>query len=442
MSDSVSQSMESVNSNDIYTYTEDVDGLEHKYEIIVNGQYIKQKVDSELQVVAKTAQLPGFRAGKTPYELIIKNYRDEVFRRILNEVIDYCYNDLIGRVKVKLPVNPKIDVMSLPDLDVDDERANLICKVSFELIPEVPVVELDKISLKEFEADIQESDVKEFIDSIKVDFPHFMSVDDSSYQARIGDNLIIDFEGRIRGKIFKGGNGKNFSIKLGSGTFIGGFEDQLVGMKKGEKKVFELQFPKDYHVDSLAEQEATFSVQVNDVQVIKEFSDDDEMARSMGFKDYSALVNYSKHVISSESKGMTNMLLTKELFNYLDATYDFDLPAHVVNQEQKRLGSKLEDSYKEAKRRVKLAMLLMKLGEERKILLSDDDIVSMLRDQYVSAEVSLEKALNRYKSDWGFRESVNGYALELKVTGYILENVSKEKQVISVKELKEMFNNV
>lgn len=125
-------------------------------------------------------------------------------------------------------------------------------------MPEVPVIDLDKINLKKIEAKIEEEDIKEFIDSIKTKFPNFASVDDASYQAKDGDKLIIDFEGRIRNKLFQGGSSKNFAVNLGSGTFINGFEDQLTGMKKGETKNFKLKFPENYQAISLQDRKLIF----------------------------------------------------------------------------------------------------------------------------------------------------------------------------------------
>lgn len=114
---------------------------------------------------------------------------------------------------------------------------------------------------------IEEEDIKEFIDSIKTKFPNFASADDASYQAKDGDKLIIDFEGRIRNKLFQSESSKNFAVNVGSGTFINGFEDQLTGTKKGEPKDFKLQFPENYQAISLAGQEADFSVRDNEIQI-------------------------------------------------------------------------------------------------------------------------------------------------------------------------------
>jgi len=443
MSNNTSQSTAVISSNDIYTYKElSIDKLKHEYEITVSGEHIKQKVDSELQKIARTAKLPGFRVGKTPYELIIKSYKNTALESTLNDVLDYCSGDLMQKIKIESHIYPKIDVVSLPNLDAEDEKSNLVYKLSFESMPEVPVIDLDKINLKKLEVKVEEDDIKEYIDSIKVKFPNFTSVDDASYQAKSGDNLTIDFEGRIRGKLFKGGSSKNFSAKLGSNKFIGGFEDQLIGMKKGETKNFELQFPENYQ---FAGQKVDFFVKVNDIQVVKEFANDDDMAKNIGFEDYSALVNHAKQVISDQCDEMTDLLMKKQLFDCLNVDYNFDIPTNVVNQEQQRIKGEMNDpdnSYKEAEKRVKLAMLFMKFSAEHKISLSTEDIFNVIASQYASGDISLSKAMNYYKLDRQFQELVRGQALESKVTNYMMKKINTEQQTVSVKELKELFNNI
>ncbi|WP_395463348.1 trigger factor [Wolbachia endosymbiont of Cantharis cryptica] len=447
MSNNIPQNIVEVDtSSSIYTYRElSIDKLKHEYEITVSSDYIEQKVNSRLQEVAKNAKLPGFRSGKMPYDLVVTNYKNEALEYVVNSTIDYCSSDLMKKIEVKSHIYPKVDVISLPDLDKEDEKGNFVYKLSFESMPEVSVIDLDKINLKRVEAKIEEGDIKEFIDSIKAKFPNFVSVDDTSYQAKNGDKLIVDFEGRIRNKLFQGGSDKNFEVTLGSGTFINGFEDQLIGMKKGETKSFKLKFPEDYQAISLAGQEANFFVRVNNIKVAKDFGSDDEVAKRIGFEDCSSLINHAKKMIGDQCKEMRDLLIKKELFDYLDASYSFDLPTDLVKQEQQRVERELNsqnDPCKEAERRVKLAMLFMKFSAEHKISLTQNDILNVIVNQYVSRSVPLDRVLKHFQSDRQFQELVRGQALEHKVTDYIIEKVNKEEQIISVKELKELFNNI
>ncbi|MDD9332010.1 MAG: trigger factor [Wolbachia sp.] len=447
MSNNIPQNTaEADTSNDIYTYKElNIDKLKHEYEITVSSEYIKQKVNLRIQEIAENARISGFRAGKTPYDLVMKNYGNKALEYVLNNTVDYCSADLVEKIKVESHIYPKVDVVSLPDLNAEDEKGNFVYKLSFESMPEVPAIDLDKINLKKIEAKIEEDDIKEFIDSIKEKFPNFVSVDDTSYQAKNGDRLIINFEGRIRKKLFKGGSSKNFSINLGSGTFINGFEDKLIGMKKEETKNFKLPFPDNYQVSSLAGQEADFSVRVNDIQVIKGFESDDDLAKNLRFENHSLLVDYARKIISDQCSEMRDLLIKKQLFDFLDTDYNFDLPTDIVRQEQQRVERELNnqnDSYKEAERRVKLAMLFMKFSTERKISVTQNDIFNVIVNKYVSKNTNFDTVLKHFRSDRQFQELIRGQALEYKVTDYIIEKVNKEEQVASVKELKELFDNI
>lgn len=157
------------------------------------------------------------------------------------------------------------------------------------------------------------------------------------------------------------------------------------------------------------------------------------------------LKNHAKEVIGGQCEEMRDLLIKKELFDYLDANYSFDLPTDVVRQEQQRvereLGSK-DDSCKEAERRVKLAMLFMKFSTEHKISLTQNDILNVIVNQYISKDVPFDRVFKHFKSDRQFQELVRGQALEHKVTSYIIEKVNKEEQIVSVKELKELFGNI
>lgn len=432
--------------NDMYFYKDlTVDKLHHEYEVTILGKYIKQQIAIELQKISQTAKIPGFRIGKAPHEIIAKNYQNEALDRILSNMVDQCSNDLIQKIQVNSHLYPKIDVVSLPNLAAEDEKSNLIYKLSFELMPESPLIELDQISLNKFEVNVEKEDIEDFIDSIKDKFPDFVSIDDYSYEAKKDDTLSIDFEGRIKGKLFRGGSSKNFSIKIGSNTFINGFEDQLIGMKKNESKSFSLKFPDDYQISFAAGQEVNFLVKVNDIKIIKPFASDNDMAKHIGFDNYQSLVDFAKKALSDQCSKMSELLIKKQLFDHLDVTYNFDLSDNVVDQEEERIKEDLNstnESRQEAKRRVKLAMLFMKFSTEHKIVINEKDIYTIITSNYVNKDTPINKVINHYKSDEQFQNLIKGQALEHKVTDYILEKVNKESQIIPIKQLRQLFDNI
>ncbi|WP_333022940.1 trigger factor [Wolbachia endosymbiont of Pentidionis agamae] len=461
MSNSVPVVKVNLDGNDnVYSYEEvSSKKLNREYEVRVTNEHIRKSVDIKLKEIASNTQLPGFRLNKQDiessesiwemhYNLLLENYKDKALEYAIRDVIDNCLSDLIKKKFVKLYTHPEVNVILFPSWESGIINGDLVYRLSFDVMPEVPVLDINNIALKKFEVKIEENDIKEFIDSIKVKFPNFLPINDTSYNIKSGDKVVIDYEGRVRGKLFKGGNGKAFTLVLGSGKVLSNFEDQLIGMKVGEGKSFKLRFPDDYHIISVAGQEADFFVQVSDIQVINDFKNDEEVAKSIGFENYSTLVSYAKKAVISQCNEINSIIMKKELFDQIDNNYNFDLPEKLVRQEQERVNqekannsSESSDNIKEAERRVKLAMLFMKFSTDQKIFITQEDILSVIK-QYVNDRVRMEDVLKRLRSNKQFGELVKGQALEYKVTDFIIKNVHKENKTVSVKELKNYYDNI
>lgn len=420
------------------------EGLEQKYEITVNNKYVESQLDDKLSEISKHAKSPGFRVGKVPRHIIVKNYGEEAKKEVIRDVINKCADDYIKKNKLNSLVSSNIEVISVPD---SNGQNDLIYKLSLEVMPEVPLIDLNTINVKSFDLKIEDSDVKEFISSIKSKSYNFISASDD-YKIADGDQVTIDFEGQIRGKLFKGGSGKNFTAEVGSGQFLADFDRNLIGMKKGEVKEFEFKIPENYGVVSLSGKEAVFHVEVKDVLVRTSLDKDDELAKSNGFEDITKFADHITKRINLECNDMKSILMRKDLFDQIDKNYDFELPNTIVRQELEKI-QKLKDKdntidyTSEAKRRVKLGMLLMRCAQENKISVNYEDILSVILKQYVNEHSPIEDVLKLLKSNRKFYETVSGQAIEDKVVGYIMEKANKEeKQVISVKELKELFNTI
>ncbi|GHM58152.1 MAG: trigger factor [Candidatus Mesenet longicola] len=420
------------------------EGLEQKYEITVDNKYIESQLDDKLSEISKYAKLSGFRVGKVPHHIIVKNYGEEAKQEVIRDIINKCADDYIKKNKFNSLVSSNIEVVSAPDLN---EQKDLIYKLSLEIMPEVPLIDPSIISIKSLEVKIEDSDVKEFISSIKSKSYNFVSAV-NDHKVIDGDRVIIDFEGQIRGKLFKGGNAKNFVADVGSNQLLSDFSHNLIGMKKGETKNFTLKFPEDYKIISLASKEAGFHVEVKDVLVRAFLDKDDELAKNNGFEDITKFTNYIAEKINLECNHMKLMVMRKDLFDQIDKSYNFELPNTIVGQEQEKI-QKLKDKDSiidytlEAKKRVKLGLLFMRYAQENKISVNYEDILNVILKQYVTEHSSVDNVLKLLKSNRKFYEMVSGQAIEDKVVSYIMEKVNKEeKQVISVKELKELFNAI
>lgn len=422
------------------------EGLEQKYEITVDNKYIESQLDDKLSEISKYAKSPGFRVGKVPHRIIVESYGEETKKEVIRDVINKCTDDYIKKNKLDPLVSSNIEVISVPD---SNEQNDLIYKLSLEVMPEVPSIDLSVINIRSFEVKIEDSDIKELISLIKSKSYNFIPAPDS-YQISNGDRVTIDFEGQIRGKLFKGGSGKNFTAEVGSGQFLTGFDCNLIGMKKGEAKKFVFKIPENYGVIPLAGKEANFYVEVKDVLVRTSLDKDDELAKGNGFEDVVKFTDHITKKINLECDDMKLMLMRKDLFDQIDKNYNFELPNTIVRQEQERVQElKVKgkddtvDPTSEAKRRVKLGMLLMKFAQENKISINYEDILNVILKQYVNEYSPIEDVLKLLKSNKRFYEMVSGQAIENKVVNYIMERVNtEEKQVVSVKELKELFNAI
>ncbi|UWI83356.1 trigger factor [Wolbachia endosymbiont of Howardula sp.] len=432
--------------NNIYMYRElKKEKLKYEYEITVSREYLQQALDMRLQRISESAKSPGFRSGKIPYPLIVKNFKNEALQYVTNHAIEHCAQDLVKKFNIKSHVYSKVKIISMPDLDqVDKNKGQCIYTFSFERVPDVPSIVLDTICLKNIKIIIDQDDIEEYLESLKSRASHTTAVEDRLYQAQNGDQLIIDFEGRIRNKLFKGGSKKNVSITIGACHFITNFENQLIGMRQGETKRFKLIFPDDYTLIALAGQEAEFIVHVHKILVIIREQNHDTLIESMGFKDHDALIQHAKTQINKQCQKMSEIIIKKELFDYLDSHYSFDLPINIVQDAKKRVTQelRLEDNYllsQEAEKRVKLGMLFMQFSVEHKILLNQNDILQVIAKQHIHSNSSIEKVLKYFQDNKQFQDLVKGQALEYKVTNYIIEQVKKREHVYSVKELKNLL---
>ncbi len=441
--------------NDFYTYRKlNTDQFKYEYEITVSSQYIKQATDSELKKIAKNVKLPGFRAGKAPYDLVVSNYKREAVERALNDAIEHCSDDLIQKNKMERYTNPKVKIVSLPNVNAKNEEGNLVYRLSFNFTPEVPLTEVplidvSKINLNTFKLHIEESDIKEFIDNIKGSVPNFISVNDDLYQAQSGDRMTIDFEGRIRGKIFKGGSYKNYTLDLGSSDFIvNGLENKLIGLKKGETKTFQLRFPEDHAVESLAGQEADFFVHVIDIKIRGKFENYDDLAKAMDLAGSAELREHVKKVITLQCQHIMEPLIKEQLFKHLDIEYHFDLLEDLIKVELQRAHADKElEPEKEARKRAKFVMLFMKFCIEHKFKLTNDDCMAAALKYHKETQYKNNKFIDYNELNTFLRKNLDslhmfeGIALEYKVTHYIIERANKEQQDISVKALVELFDN-
>jgi trigger factor len=294
--------------------------------------------------------------------------------------------------KLKPALQPRIEPVGSVE-EVVEGKADLTFKVIVDLMPDFAVTDVAKLTVERLTADVTDAEVDEALDRLAKNARSYATKDGA---AEKDDVAVIDYEGSIDGVPFAGGKGEDFSLTLGSGTFIPGFEDGLVGAKAGDNRDVSVTFPTEYHAPEMAGKEAVFKVAVKEVKAPEDTKIDDELAKKLGLGDLDTLKERVREQIAEDFKGASRMHLKRRVLDALDNAHDFPLPPAMVEHEFANIWAQVEDELKRegktaadegktedelkaeyrkiAERRVRLGLVLGKLGEQNGITVAGDEV--------------------------------------------------------------------
>ena len=232
-----------------YTLT-DKSKLEKTLTVPVSREALNSSIDSHLKKIGKNIKMPGFRPGKVPFKLLKEKYFTSGLRDATDELAQKSFNEFLKDSKVSLASYPKIDFKNL-----DNEQSDLEIIYDFEILPEIPELNYENIKIEKKVPKIVDTDVDEAIKRIRKDRSDFV---ETEKKIEKDFKVVLDFSGKIDGKEFEGGNGKNVELVVGSGTFLADFESGIIGMVKDEEKTIEVNFPENYGQKSLAGKKLSF----------------------------------------------------------------------------------------------------------------------------------------------------------------------------------------
>lgn len=427
------------------------DGLQKKYAVTIENEEFENKVDAKLDHIAKTTKIPGFRPGKAPKEMLKQKYRSSVLGEALDEVINEAVNKLIKDNNLRLAMQPNVKIGKFEDgKDIEFEA-------TAELMPEIKLGDFSKISVEKLTADVPEEEVKKAMDYIVHSRRETVKVEDAAYAAKKGDSVVIDFVGSVDGDEFPGGKGNGYPLELGSNTFIPGFEDQLMGVKAGDKVDVKVKFPDNYHAKNLAGKDAVFAVEVKAIRQPKEIEINDEFAKSVGEKDLASLKENIKKRIAGDYENAAKLKLKRQLLDKLDEAYSFEVPAGLVDAEFKSIEEQyqrakklnqldehekntpekdlMEEYKKIATRRVKLGLLLSEAGEEAKIKITPEDINAAIMNEAKKYPGQEKVVFDYYLKNAQAVEALKAPVMEEKLIEHVLGKVTVSEKKVSVEEL-------
>ena len=425
------------------------EGLKKSFKVVVKKNDFAKEVDAKLAKIAKSAKIQGFRAGKAPLAMIKKKYENEVTAEALDNVIRNGSNKVLEDKKLRPATQPSIKIVSF------GEGKDLEFDMDVEILPEIKLGDFAKISLDKLVADVPAEEVEKAVSYLANARKETTVVDGKAAQK--GDTVMIDFVGSVDGVEFDGGKGDNYPLELGSGSFIPGFEDQLIGAKAGDKVDVKVKFPENYHAKDLAGKDSVFAVTIKEVREPKAVEINDELAKSLGAESLDKLKENLTTRIKSDYDNAARMKLKRQLLDALDKEYKFDVPETLVDAEYKAIvdqyeqakkynqldeeekSKKEDDLLKEYKdiaiRRVKLGLLLSEVGQDAKISIKPEDINAAIMNEAKKYPGQEQMVLDYYLKNKQAVEALKAPIFEEKIIDHILTLVKLNEKKVSVEEL-------
>ncbi len=309
-------------------------GLKREYDIFLPASDLAEKLNGQLAELKSKAQIKGFRPGKVPVEHLRKIYGKSVMADVVQEAITKANKQIVDDNHLRLAREPKIELPS-DQSAIDaalEARGDLTFKVALEVLPTFEIGDFSELELERLTTDVEDADVANAIERLADARRTFADKPEGS-KAEAHDRATVDFDGKIDGVAFEGGEGRDIEVLIGSNTFIPGFEDQLVGAAIGEKRVIHATFPETYSVPTLAGKTAEFDVTVKAIAAPEPLAIDDEFAKGLGLDSIDKLRETFRDRVTAEYARASRDKVKRQLLDKLDALYSFELPEGLVNQE-------------------------------------------------------------------------------------------------------------
>jgi trigger factor len=370
------------------------EGLRREYKIVVPMGDLDRKITARLEEMKPKVHLKGFRPGKAPVSFLKKQFGKSMMGEIVEEAVNEGSKKAIEDNALKPAFAPQVEPVGALD-QVVEGKADLEFMVKIDLMPDFELADVSKLKVERLVADVTDADIDEALRRL-ADQSRAYSSRPAGEAAKLDDTVVIDFVGRVDGEEFAGGKGGDFNLVLGSGQFIPGFEEQLIGAKAGDVRDVKVTFPADYPEAKLAGKDAVFSVTVKDIKAPDEIKVDDELAKRLGLESLGILKDRVRDQVKTDFARAARLHLKRRILDALDSQHAFDVPPamlesefngiwNAVQQELKREGKtaadegKTEDELKQeyraiAERRIRLGLVLARIGEQNGLTVSADEL--------------------------------------------------------------------
>jgi trigger factor len=426
-------------------------GLKRAYTVKIPAKEIEARIDAEVKKVAPQVRMPGFRPGKVPANLIRKMHGPALHSDAFNASVRESVDTLMREKKLRPALQPKVDLDQGYEEGKDAELT-----VELEVLPEIEAPKIEGLKLERLVVPVSDAQLDEALGRLTTNQKSYKDAPKTKKAAE-GDQLIIDFVGRVDGKEFEGGKAEGAPLVIGSGRFIPGFEEQLAGVKTGDSKTIKVTFPSDYPSPELKGKDAEFDVTVQKVQVEGETKADEDFAKSLGLESLAKLKELVKAQLEQESAGFTRTQMKRQLLDRLAADYDFEVPETMVEAEFEQIWQQLQaeiakeedpaaglkeieaekDDYRRiAERRVRLGLLLSEIGQANGVEVTSQEMGMLIQQaaQQYSPD-SRERFVEYVRGDAMAQAQLRAPLYEDKVVDFLFGKAEVSEREVTREEL-------
>ncbi|CAJ1369578.1 unnamed protein product [Effrenium voratum] len=433
------------------------EGLKRELKIDIPAGDLATKLEDYMADLKSKANIKGFRPGKVPVGHLKKMYGRQAMAEILSNTIQETTQNVVEERSERPALTPEID---LPEEDAEKIMAgdaDLSFKMTYDVLPVFEIVDFAGFDIERPVVEIADEEVETQVADIAKNNTPFDTKDGA---AEDGDRVTMSYLGKIDGEAFDGGADENGQLVLGSGQFIPGFEEQLTGLKAGDEKVVEVNFPEDYPAAHLAGKAAAFDVEVKEVAAPGEVTIDDKFAEGLGLESLDKLKEIVRGQIESQFGQMTRQRVKRQLLDKLDDHYSFELPEKLLESEFEIVWRQVEEDMKRnektfededttedeakaeyrkiAERRVRLGLVLSEIGEKNDIQVTDEELQRALYDRVRQFPGQEQQVFDYYKNNQQALASLRAPIYEEKVVDFMLELANVTDKTVTKEELEKL----
>jgi trigger factor len=427
------------------------EGLCREFKITLLAAEIEDKINARLEELRKTANIAGFRPGKVPVAIMKQRYGGSVMGEVLEQAVSDSSQQAMAEHTLRPALQPKIEIQNF------DPGKDLEYTMSVEVMPVIEPMDFKKIDVERQVVEVSDTPIDETVERLAKQYRASEPIK-GSRKSKKGDVLVIDFVGSVDGETFEGGAGTDHHLELGASQFIEGFEDQLIGIKVGEKASVSVTFPDEYVNAELAGKSAVFEVDIKEIREMADTVIDDEFAKTMGQESLADLRKAIGEQIGQDYSRLSRERLKRDLLDQLEKHHDFELPPGMVDAEFEAIWTQFEEARKNNEldqddaenktddelkeeyrkigaRRVLLGLLLTEVGTTNNIEVSAEEINRALMEEARKYPGQEQAFIKMYQENPEAMASIRAPIFEEKVVDFILEMANVTERKVSLEAL-------